>query len=60
MPYEAATTSEDLPVEDISDITSRGEFYQPAKGFAILKSTESHLPEPKSYNEAVKGPESAQ
>jgi hypothetical protein len=44
----------------MSDITSRDEFYQPTKGFAILKSAESPLLEPKSYNEAVHGPESKQ
>ena len=43
-PYKAAATSEDLPTEDTSDIAPRDEFYQPAKGFAILKSTESSLP----------------
>jgi hypothetical protein len=46
-----------LPIEDVLDITSRDEFYQPAKGFAILKLAESPFPEPKSYNEAVHGPE---
>ena len=52
-------TNKNLPMQDISDITSREELYRPAKGFAILKSTESPLPEPKLYNEAIKGPESA-
>lgn len=53
-------TNEDLLIQDISDITSGEELYRPAKGFAILKSVESPLPKPKSYNEAIKGPESVQ
>jgi hypothetical protein len=60
-PSKALKTGDShLPIEDVLDITSRDEFYQPAKGFAILKSAESPLPEPKSYNEAVHGPESKQ
>jgi hypothetical protein len=55
-PCEADKTNKDLPTKNLSDINSRDEFYRPAKAFAILKSTNSPLPEPTSY----KGPESAQ
>jgi hypothetical protein len=61
VPYEASTTEDlHMPIEDVSALTSRDKFYQPAKGFAILKLAESPLPEPKSYNKAIHGPESKQ
>lgn len=60
-PSEASTMDDShLPMEDTPGVASMDELYQPAKGFAILKSTESSLPEPKSYNEAIHGPESDQ
>ncbi|KAI9038199.1 uncharacterized protein KD926_011138 [Aspergillus affinis] len=59
-PSKVSNTREDLPTEDVTAITSRDVFYRPAKGFAILKSSESPLPEPKSYREAIQGSESKQ
>jgi hypothetical protein len=59
-PFETDNANNSPPTQDLSNITPGDEFYRPAKGFAILKSTNSPLPEPKSYNEAIKGPESAQ
>jgi hypothetical protein len=49
-----------LPIEDVLDITSRDELYQPAKGFTILKLAKSPLPKPRLYNKAIHGPKSKQ
>jgi hypothetical protein len=33
--------------------------FQPAKGFTIIKSISSDLPAPRSYKEAISGPEAS-
>ncbi|CBF81124.1 hypothetical protein AN5227.2 [Aspergillus nidulans FGSC A4] len=53
-PYGADKTNKDPPTHDPSDINSRDKFQRSGKGSAILKSTNSLLPEPGLSKEATK------
>jgi hypothetical protein len=56
----ALKTLDNMSMEDNTEITPKDDLYQPAKGFAIMKSTDSPLLAPTSYHEAVNGLESSQ
>jgi hypothetical protein len=46
-------------MEDYAEITPKNDLYQPAKGFAIMKSINSPLPTPTSYYKATNGSKSS-
>jgi hypothetical protein len=56
----ALKTLDNMSMEDNAEITPKDDLYQPAKGFVIIKSTDSPLLAPTSYHEAVNGLESSQ